>query len=149
MNIGCLSIFTFPRVPWLHSPILQRSLSRVSESTLYCTSENEPSQFPIKIKNQSPSPALGSPVLWWLNSLYAMTHFKVSQTVRLQKDMVSTSLSHSIWSCMTVIFFHNLLSLPLPLLPIFLLTNKLVLHPAVRSWGRWAPDSSGTLWKPP
>ncbi|EPQ05088.1 Src kinase-associated phosphoprotein 1 [Myotis brandtii] len=41
----------------------ERSLSRVSESTLYYTSENEPSQFPIKIKIQSPSPALGSPVL--------------------------------------------------------------------------------------
>lgn len=105
MNAGCLRVPAFPRVPWLRSPVLQRALSRVSESAPYCTSENEPSQFPTKTQKQSPSPALGSPALQCRHILYAVTHFKVSQTVQLKMDMVTTSLSHSIWSCIAVIFF--------------------------------------------
>lgn len=50
MNISCLSILSFPRVPWLHSPILQRSLSRVSESTLYYTTFPVPSFFFVECK---------------------------------------------------------------------------------------------------
>lgn len=131
-------------------PSLQRPLSRVSESTLYYTSENEPSQLPTKIKNQSPSPALCCPVLWWLHIGYAVTHFKVSQTVQLQKDTVTTWLSHSIWSCGTVIFFHILLSLPLPLLPTFLFPDLSEIPQrdhAVDELG--TGDSPGILWIPP
>lgn len=65
-----------------------------------------------------------------------MTHFKVSQTVQLQKDIVTASPSHCIWSCITVTFFH--IPLPLPLLPVFLFTNKPVWNFAVRSYGAWA-----------
>ena len=140
----------FPRAPCLLSPILQRPLSRVSESTLYCASENEPSQFPIKIRKNlpllpcAPQCCNGSTSsMWW----------PILRSARL-------------YSCKRTWKPHHSAIPPGPILPLYFSTSHLLFlfHfcplcslqanlSAILQWGHrgdeWACDSSGILWKPP